>query len=109
MTTVDTHTEHHAAHAAHEEKPDRWYVGIGIFLAVLTAIEVALSYIKIPITGGVTALLFLIMAIKFWTVVQAFMHLKFDHKLFGYLFWSGFILAIAVYVAMLTTYQLWAK
>jgi cytochrome c oxidase subunit IV len=113
MTTVDTHLEHHDdGHAAHghddsHDKPDRYYVIVGIFLAALTAIEVWLSYTHFGTAG--TVALFVLMGVKFWTVVSLFMHLKFDHKMFGLLFWSGLILAVVVYVAMLTTFQLWAK
>jgi len=33
------------------------------------------------------------------------MHLKFDNKLFSYLFYSGLVLAIGVYVAFLATFH----
>jgi cytochrome c oxidase subunit IV len=110
MTTVDTHSDHHEAHGGHDDshdKPDRFYVGVGLFLAVLTAVEVMLSYVHFGIAG--TVALFVLMGVKFWTVVSLFMHLKWDHKMFGRLFWSGLILAVVVFVAMLTTFQLWAK
>ena len=45
------------------------------------------------------------MAIKFVLVVLFFMHLKFDAKIFGRLFWAGFFLAVAVYVAALATFK----
>jgi cytochrome c oxidase subunit 4 len=33
------------------------------------------------------------------------MHLKFDNKLFSYMFYSGLILAITVYVGALSTFK----
>jgi hypothetical protein len=43
--------------------------------------------------------------VKFVTVVSYFMHLKFDNKLFTYLFYSGLILAICVYCGFLATFK----
>jgi cytochrome c oxidase subunit 4 len=45
------------------------------------------------------------MIVKFVIVVSYFMHLKFDNKLFSYLFYSGLILAIAVYAGALATFK----
>ena len=51
----------------------------------------------------------ILMAIKFVLVVLFFMHLKWDSKLFGRLFWAGALLAVAVYVGALATFQYFAK
>ena len=48
------------------------------------------------------------MAVKFVTVVSYFMHLKFDNRIFSWLFYSGLILAVLVYVAALCTFQFFA-
>ena len=48
------------------------------------------------------------MAVKFLLVVLFFMHLKFDAKIFGRLFWAGFFLAVSVYAAALTTFKFFA-
>ena len=45
------------------------------------------------------------MTIKFVTVVSLFMHLKFDNKLFSWLFYSGLLLAVFVYLAALMTFR----
>ena len=45
------------------------------------------------------------MVIKFVMVVSIFMHLKFDNKIFSYMFYSGLILAILVYVAALASFS----
>ena len=39
------------------------------------------------------------MVAKFITVVSYFMHLKFDNKLFSFLFYLGLVLAVFVYAS----------
>ena len=45
------------------------------------------------------ALLLILAAVKFFTVVMYFMHLKFDHKWFRRLFVTGLVLAVFCYIA----------
>ena len=45
------------------------------------------------------------MAIKFFTVVAYFMHLKFDNRVFTWLFYTGLFLAIGVYCTALATFH----
>jgi hypothetical protein len=49
------------------------------------------------------------MMIKFLMVVLEFMHLRHDAKLFHYLFWSGFLLAAAVYLGYLATFKFFLR
>jgi cytochrome c oxidase subunit IV len=79
------------------------YVEIGIILAVLTAIEVALYFADIPREVTIPALLFLT-AMKFLLVILWFMHLRFDHRIFRRLFIGGLALA-AVLFAILVLIQ----
>lgn len=72
------------------------YVEIGVVLAVLTAIEVALYYAPIVSTVTVPSLIVLTIA-KFALVVMWFMHLRFDSRIFRRLLLSGILLAGAVY------------
>ncbi len=54
---------------------------------VMTAAEVTLSYMDV---GWIfLPALLVLMTAKFLTVVSYFMHLKFDHKLFTFLFYTG--------------------
>jgi cytochrome c oxidase subunit IV len=94
---ADTYGEgHHGA-------TDRQYILIALILAVMTAAEVTLSYIDVgPIF--LPALL-LLMAAKFLTVVSFFMHLRFDNKIFSFLFYMGLVLAVLVYSAALATFH----
>lgn len=85
---------------------DMGYVKVALVLAALTGLEVALTYMHI---GALfMPLLLLLMVIKFVTVVSFFMHLRFDNKIFSWLFYSGLFLAIGVYLAALCTFQFFA-
>ncbi len=104
MSTVTEHathgsTEHGEGHGA----SDKQYIVIAIILAVLTAIEVSTYYVDFGPLFLPTLLV--LMIVKFVIVVSYFMHLKFDNKLFSYLFYSGLLLAIAVYVGALATFK----
>lgn len=106
MTTTDhvDHADHGESHdSLTEHKSNRYYIIVAAFLAAVTAIEVGLYYASIGKLFMPTLLL--LMAIKFLTVVSLFMHLKFDHHLFSYLFYSGLILALLVYIAALMTFR----
>jgi cytochrome c oxidase subunit IV len=96
--------EPHAGEAVHEEKHPGplEYAQIGLILAVITAIEVAIYYVGLSQTLLVIALL-VFSAAKFTLVVLWFMHLKFDHPLFSTMFVMGFFLAITIFVVALAT------
>lgn len=78
---------------------DKVYIKIGLWLAVLTAIEVALFYFP-PGPVEVPALLVL-MVVKFVIVAASFMHLKDDNRVLSYLFGIGLALAVPVYMAVM--------
>jgi cytochrome c oxidase subunit IV len=78
--------EHHAEGGNHPTALR--YVQVGLILAVITAVEVALYYIDMDYTLLVTVLIVLSVA-KFAAVVLWFMHLRFDSRLFQMLFATG--------------------
>lgn len=100
---------------AHEHNHDMLFVRTAVFLAIITAIEVAWSYL--PVWKDATGLksfleiggLFVMMAIKFVMVTMTFMHLRFDNKLLTRVFYFGLALAISVYVAVLFTFELFGS
>ena len=47
------------------------------------------------------------MAIKFFTIVYIFMHLKFDKPILTRIFYMGLVLAVLLYLAMLSTFRIW--
>jgi len=74
------------------------YLFVFITLAVFTLIETLVSYvqqtaIKIPA-------LVILSVIKVALVLLYFMHLKFDSKVFGYLFIAGCILSIPLILVL---------
>jgi len=99
MTTV---TETHAD--AHEHgMSDAGYIKIAIILALITGLEVSTYYIDFgPLF--MPALLTM-MVVKFVMVVSYFMHLKFDSKIFSFLFYTGLGLALFVYIMALATFK----
>ena len=106
--TGHEHTEHaELEHGAHWS--DLKYVKLALALAVVTAIEVALSYMVDDLGKAFLPLLLVLMAIKFFAVVMFFMHLKFDNRLFSLLFYLGLGLAVGVYVVALFTFEFFAS
>ena len=84
---------------------DLGYVKVAIALAIITAIEVALSYMVDDLGALFLPLLLGLMVIKFFSVVLYFMHLKFDNRLFGIMFYLGLGLAIGVYTVTLFAFR----
>lgn len=86
----------------HHPSP-RQYVNIGIILAVVTALEVAIYYVP-ALEDLLVPFLIAFALIKFVLVCSWFMHLRFDSRLFRRLFVSGVILAITVFAVALATF-----
>jgi cytochrome c oxidase subunit 4 len=79
------------------------YIKIALILAAITALEVATYYVDF---GRLfLPALMIMMVVKFIMVVSYFMHLKFDNKLFTWIFYAGLILAIGVYCVALATFH----
>ena len=74
-----------------------------LILAAITALEVSTYYIDFG--PFFMPSLMIMMVVKFVMVVSYFMHLKFDNKIFSWLFYAGLFLAIGVYVAFLSTFK----
>ena len=93
--------EHDEAHDHDGHWSDLDYIKLAIALAVITAIEVAISYMVDDLGAFFLPLLLGLMLIKFFSVVLFFMHLKFDNRLFSLMFYMGLGLAIGVYTVTL--------
>jgi cytochrome c oxidase subunit 4 len=78
------------------------YVRVGLALAAITALEVAVVYVDI-VAGVFIGLLLAMSALKFVLVVLWFMHLRFDNRIFSTLFWGGLALAGALFTVVLAT------
>lgn len=86
----------------HPEPAD--YVIIGLALALITLIEVALYYVDLNFSLMVVILIVL-SALKFMLVVGFFMHLRFDSRLYSILFFGGLGLAVALFTVVIATLE----
>lgn len=86
------------------DEHDKQYLRIAAILGVITAIEIAMSYVKyLEERGGLLAAVLMSMgALKFVLVAGEFMHLRFDKPVLKRLFVVGGILAGFCYIAVLT-------
>ncbi len=108
-----------APEEAHDEHPDDdhddhghglsdfGYIKVALLLAVLTAAEVLIYFFDEQVGPLEVPLLLILMVVKFEIVVAYFMHLRFDNKLFTWLFAIGLLLAVGVYAAMGTSMLFW--
>ena len=83
------------------------YVEIAAILALLTTIEVGIYVFREGIPYGVIVTTLLVLtAVKFTLVGLWFMHLRFDHKLFRRLFFTGMALAAGIFAVVLANFYL---
>lgn len=103
----------HAVHADHDHDDhhptERQYWVVFAALFVLTAVEVAWSFIGLEGPALVAPLL-VMMVIKFFLVAGAFMHLYFDMKilngrLFTWAFFGALLLAMLVYFVVFAAFE----
>jgi cytochrome c oxidase subunit 4 len=84
------------------------YVMIGVVLVVLTAIEVAVSYMEGTIPNGLIIVLLLVMMLaKFVLVAAWYMHLRTDRLIFRRFFTVGAVAAIILFMVVLTSLHIW--
>ena len=74
------------------------YFGVFILLAVFTLIETSASYLSQPVLKF--PILIVLAVTKAVLVLLYFMHLKFDQRLFSYLFAAGCVLSIPLVLVM---------
>ena len=110
----EEYAEHDHADEHGHGLTDFEYVKIALFLAVVTAAEVAMSY-TIDFWGAFfLPILLAMMFVKFFVVILFFMHLRFDNRLFSIMFYMGMVLdratgtIVATHVGALTKSQLTA-
>ncbi|MGE3728430.1 MAG: c-type cytochrome [Candidatus Sericytochromatia bacterium] len=89
--------------SAHEEHPNHVpvYIKLAAALGIVTAVEVAILMMPLP-NAAMYAGMYSLAAVKFGFVVAIFMHLKYDNKLLTGIFFSGFTIALATMVAMIS-------
>ena len=94
---------------AHAHPSDWQYIKIALLLAVLTALEVFTYFESVHNLSDAVlyVVLTVLMVLKFVYVVAWFMHLKFDSIIFRRVFQVGIAMALAVYLIMLTAFEIW--
>jgi caa(3)-type oxidase subunit IV len=92
---------------AHPAGP-RTYLVIGIFLLLLTVMEVAVFYIRALAVVLVPVLLLLALA-KFALVAMFYMHLRFDHPWFSYLFVGPLVIAVGLAIGLLWLFHIFGS
>jgi cytochrome c oxidase subunit IV len=97
----EQHQEQHGRHPTFKQ-----YVMVATILFVITIIEFAII-VPQDLQGSAVAVapLIILSAIKFSIVVMFYMHLKFDSKLFTWIFIGGLCLGALVLVAMLLLFD----
>ena len=99
-------TENHA-HAQAKHPGVGTYVTVAAVLTVITLVEVGVFYI--PAFHGILApVLLTLSAVKFALVVMFYMHLKNDHPIFTMMLSVPLLIAVAVGVALLFLFGVFA-
>ncbi|MGD2042593.1 MAG: cytochrome C oxidase subunit IV family protein [Acidimicrobiia bacterium] len=88
----------------HDHPTPAQYWRIAAFLALVTAVEVAMYYIDRELGLGFlnAAILIVLSAVKFLVVVGWFMHVRYEKSTISRFFTAGFILAVALYLVVLS-------
>jgi cytochrome c oxidase subunit 4 len=95
---MSAHAEH-LAHEVHDHVPI--YIKLAVFLSVVTAAEVGILFVALP-AGLLLTGLYALATLKFVLVVAVFMHLKYDNKMLTGIFFSGFTIALATMIALIS-------
>lgn len=94
----------------HAHPGPRVYVAVAVVLAIITLVEVAIFYVPemlgMPhLWSALVAGFIVLSTIKFVTVVGYYMHLKFDAKVFLYIFSFFLLIALGVAVAFIALFH----
>ena len=90
-----------ATHRPHPKPRDYWL--IAVVLGVITAAEVAVTYIDF-LDVAVAPLLLVMAAAKFLIVIGWYMHLRFDAPIYRKLFYIGVVAAPLLFGAVLFSF-----
>jgi cytochrome c oxidase subunit 4 len=90
----------------HTHPGPRQYVLIAIVLVILTAVEVATSYLEGHVNSNILIITLAAMAAtKFYLVAAWYMHMKQDNSFFRRAFTGGIVLACFVYGVVLLAFS----
>src|SRR2546428_576910 len=103
---MDPHEEPVAHSTEHSHPGAKEYLGIAVILTVITAVEVAVYYVPSMHPVLVPTLLVL-STLKFSLVAMFYMHLKFDARLFSWLFVVPMVVISLIIIALLRLFGHW--
>jgi cytochrome c oxidase subunit 4 len=90
----------HASDALHAGAGPRTYLVVAVFLLAITVMEVWVFYVP-ALSRVLVPILLILSTLKFTLVALFYMHLRFDHAWFSYVFVVPVIIAAGLAVAML--------
>ncbi|MEO8563234.1 MAG: cytochrome C oxidase subunit IV family protein [bacterium] len=97
-----TNVDHQAMGMMKEHPTWSTYWKVAVILTLITVVEVWIYYIPaFTASRAFVPSLLIMSAVKFFTVVAFYMHLRYDHKLFRILFTGPLIIAMTTIVALL--------
>jgi caa(3)-type oxidase subunit IV len=82
------------------QRMQQTYVGVFGALAVLTALEVGVTYLPVPRIPILVPLAL----IKAALVALFYMHLKYDRRVFGMIFAAGLLMGIGLILALIAMF-----
>lgn len=88
----------------HAHPTAKKYLGIAIILTIITVIEVAVFYVP-SLHQFLPPILLTLSALKFAMVAMFYMHLKFDHRLYSWVFVVPMLFATAIILALLALFS----
>jgi cytochrome c oxidase subunit 4 len=94
---------HHQGESAHVHPTAKKYLGIAILLTIITVIEVAVFYVP-SMHPFLPPILLTLSAVKFAIVAMFYMHLKFDHKLYSWVFIVPMVFIAAICLGLLAMF-----
>ena len=87
----------------HPHPSIRTYLMVGAVLAVITAVEISVFYVT-AFARFLAPTLIVLSTAKFSLVVMFFMHLRFDHRIFRWLFVGPLALAVGVVLVLMALF-----
>jgi cytochrome c oxidase subunit IV len=97
-----TNVDHQSMGMVKEHPTWSTYWKVATILTLITVVEVWIYYVPaITASRAFVPMLLIMSAVKFFTVVAFYMHLRYDHKLFRVLFTGPLIIAMTTIVALL--------
>ena len=100
----ETGNAHSAPAEGHNHPTPLTYFSVAMILSVITAIEVVVFYFT-WLGKGIIPILTVLSVAKFAMVAMFYMHLRYDAKLFTWMFVGGLVLAVLVTFALLFLFR----